>query len=671
MAVKVTLDDGAGDFLTVPLAVTEGGGTTVLTLVLGSTGSVTVTIAAGQDSQTITVGTLDDTADEADGTVTATITAEAGGPYRVNDTDANVLTAEATAAVTDNDLPAITSFAIGDNSIFVKDDTVSPRTVTVSVPRETSITGVTPVVATVRDDAMVTPSGEVDFVAGTAVDYTVEAGGDRVIYKVTILVLAGTPPEAPASFTATPGEERVTLSWMAPLEPGTGMIEKYQYRQVQGMVTGNWTDVAPLTATSQVVEGLTAGTAYGFQVRAVSDSGLAGDPSAVLEATPTAIPPPSFGASTIAAQSWTVGTTIPPLVLPEASGGTGNLTYILTPALPSDLSFDTDNRMVTGTPRTASTTATLHTYTVMDSAVSPLTASLTFTVTVAAAAVAGAPTFGTSTIAAQSWTVGAAITPLALPEASGGTGNLTYTLTPALPSDLSFDADNRMVTGTPRTASTTATMHTYTVTDSAVSSLTASLTFTVSVAAAAVAGAPTFGASTIAAQSWTVGAAITPLILPEASGGTGNLTYTLTPALPADLSFDADNRMVTGTPTTASTTATTHTYTVTDSAVSPLTASLTFMVAVAAGDDAPFAAAGGSESPRAWPNPAGDTLHVEWPSGGSGAVSVLTLTGQPVLSQSLPAGSGTLELSALPSGVYVLVLEAAGGTRTTLRLIRE
>ena len=51
-------------------------------------------------------------------------------------------------------------------------------------------------------------------------------------------------------------------------------------------------------------------------------------------------------------------------------------------------------------------------------------------------------------------------------------------------------------------------------------------------------------------QTYTVGTAIATLTLPEASGGDGTLTYSLSPEVPG-LSFDAAARQLTGTPTAA------------------------------------------------------------------------------------------------------------------------
>ncbi len=102
------------------------------------------------------------------------------------------------------------------------------------------------------------------------------------------------------------------------------------------------------------------------------------------------------------------------------------------------------------------------------------TASTTFKVTVTAPL-----TFGTETIADQTYTQNTPITTLNLPEATGGDAPLAYTLTPArLPPGLAFDAASRTLSGTPAT-SWREMAYTYAVTDA--DGDAASLTFTITV----------------------------------------------------------------------------------------------------------------------------------------------------------------------------------------------
>ena len=101
---------------------------------------------------------------------------------------------------------------------------------------------------------------------------------------------------------------------------------------------------------------------------------------------------------------------------------------------------------------------------------------------------------------------------------------------------------------------------------------TDSLTFTIRVAVK-----PTFGAATIGDQSYIVNTAIPTLQLPAATGGATPLTYSLSPTLPAGLTFSAGTRRITGTPTVVSAVRT-YTYTVTDT--NGETDSLTFTLSI-------------------------------------------------------------------------------------------
>ena len=172
-------------------------------------------------------------------------------------------------------------------------------------------------------------------------------------------------------------------------------------------------------------------------------------------------------------QTYTLGTVIDALTLPAATGGDGTLSYGLTPSVPG-LAFDAATRQLTGTPTAAGTHSM--TYTVTDTGGD--TDSLSFTITVQTAPPADtSPAFPTTgTPGNQTYTVGTAISTLALPTATGGNGTLTYSLSPAVPG-LSFDTTTRQLTGTPTTAGTYAM--TYTVTDADGDSDSLSFTITV------------------------------------------------------------------------------------------------------------------------------------------------------------------------------------------------
>ena len=134
------------------------------------------------------------------------------------------------------------------------------------------------------------------------------------------------------------------------------------------------------------------------------------------------------------------------------------------------------------------------------------------------------------------------IAALELPAALAGDGELTYTLTPGLPAGLRFDADTRVVAGTPL-AEKAETRYRYMVLDE--DGDRDSLYFTIYVA-------PDLKprlAATVATQLYRNGEEIEPLVLPAAEGGDAPLTYSLVPDLPAGLAFYPAARMVAGTPT--------------------------------------------------------------------------------------------------------------------------
>ena len=180
---------------------------------------------------------------------------------------------------------------------------------------------------------------------------------------------------------------------------------------------------------------------------------------------------------------------------------------------------------------------------------------------------------------------------------------------------------------------------------------------------------PTFGGSTIDNQTYTANMAITPLILPTASGGTGILTYALAPALPNGLNFDADNRRLSGTPMEAAS-ATSYTYMVTDSTTdTALTASLTFTITVNAEGSPTFADTVANQ------NYAKDTaiMNLMLPSATGGTPPLMYS-----LTPALPAGlefdvdsltlSGTPTVAAATTSYTYTVTDGTGGTALTASL---
>ena len=116
----------------------------------------------------------------------------------------------------------------------------------------------------------------------------VNASGDGTAASTTATPIA--VPDAPTSLAGTAGNAQVALGWD---DPGDSSITGYQYRvgtTSNGVTTWDpdWTDIANSDAdtTSYTVTGLTNGTAYTFEVRAVNASGDGA--AASTTATPSA-----------------------------------------------------------------------------------------------------------------------------------------------------------------------------------------------------------------------------------------------------------------------------------------------------------------------------------------------------------------------------------------------
>ena len=277
---------------------------------------------------------------------------------------------------------------------------------------------------------------------------------------------------------------------------------------------------------------------------------------------------PTFGTATVDGQSWTLNSDIGAIELPEASGGNGALTYKVEPALPAGVAFDAETRALSGAPTYPQAEAS-YTYTATDRDGDEV--SLTFTIAVADLVVVPSLSFGDAQLYDYRWHQNVHNGRVDLPAAVDGAAPLTYTVSPDLPAGLVFDAANLAIDGIP-TEAQDRVQYTYTVTDA--NGATASLPFSIVVIADA---APSFGEQTIANQSYTNYANVGTVTLPAATGGNGDLSYALSPDLPAGLSFDAAARAITGAPT-ESLAETEYTYTATDFGGD--TASLTFTIQV-------------------------------------------------------------------------------------------
>ncbi len=323
-------------------------------------------------------------------------------------------------------------------------------------------------------------------------------------------------------------------------------------------------------------------------------------------------------------------------------GGTGALTYSISPPLPSGLSITPSTGAISGTPA-ATLSATSFTVTVTDS--NGATASNTFLFVVNSAVAA------TQQIGAAFLTANHTITPFTPVTGSGGTGPLTYSISPTLPTGLGLSSSTGAITGTPTAVSATIS-YTIMVTDT--NGGTASVPFNLTV------NGPVTATQAIASKTLTASFAATPFKPVNGAGGTGTLTYTVSPTLPTGLTMDPSTGTISGQPTAISG-ANVYTVTVTD--VNSQTATAGFTLAV----NGPVIATQAVASATLTQNHAATPFT---PVTGSGGTNPLSYSVAPTLPAGLTMASATGTITGTPTAAHttssftVTVTDANGATAT-------
>ena len=261
----------------------------------------------------------------------------------------------------------------------------------------------------------------------------------------------------------------------------------------------------------------------------------------------TITPIPIVTSTIIATKSITtrIGNAFTPIT---STGGFGGLTYEISPSLPTGLTFNTANGYISGN---TTTTLVANTFTVTANDRAGQSVSNTFTLTVSAPT----PITATTVINFKSLTANSA-DPFTPVTATGGYGNLTYQLLPYLPSGLSYSASNGLISGASSELSSNA-IYTIIITDEYPLIQTSSNTFTMNVVAPALTSTMTTTSSNL-----IVGVPSSFNTL-NVSGGYGEITYNIDPALPTGLTLNTSNGYVYGT-LTSSLSLTTYTVTAND-----------------------------------------------------------------------------------------------------------
>ena len=281
----------------------------------------------------------------------------------------------------------------------------------------------------------------------------------------------------------------------------------------------------------------------------VTATNSAGSSTTNLQLTVAENPPDvSFNVSTY---SFVVNSAI--TVITPINNGSPASSWTISPSLPAGLAFSTLNGQISGTP-TSTSTSTTYTVTGTNSAGSDsATVSIAIEATLAAPNISYSPT-------SISGTVNVAITSLS-PTNSGG-AVASWSISPSVPTGLSFSTSTGIISGTPTTTSASSS---YTVT---ATNATGSSNFNVTIAVSAASpSAPSISYSP-ASISGTVNSAIATLT-PSNAGGAAT-SWTVSPAVPSGVSFSTSTGVFSGTPTVVSSSAT-YTITATNSSGSGTT----------------------------------------------------------------------------------------------------
>ena len=306
-----------------------------------------------------------------------------------------------------------------------------------------------------------------------------------------------------------------------------------------GVIAGALPPGIGLNASTGQISGTATQTGtFSFTVQVTDD--IPQSDTQALSITITAPTPPQITAPS----SLPIGTVTQdyPDTTLTASGGTAPLIWdpVVTPALPSGLSWNAATHTISGTPLDGSDGTANHSFTVRDSTNPVQTATRTYSLTINLPA----PPNITTTSPLSNGTVASAYSRTL--QRTGGTPPFTWSFTGTLPTGLSLNTSTGEIFGTPTVANTFNFTPQVTDTFLQTDPTPPALSITIDLPAP----------PNITTMSLPNGTSGTPGYNEQvqATGGIGNLTWSISAGLlPPGLDIDSNTGVISGEPTTADT----------------------------------------------------------------------------------------------------------------------
>jgi hypothetical protein len=177
------------------------------------------------------------------------------------------------------------------------------------------VTGTTQVGALLPAAAGATSLAVTGLTNGTAYAFqvrTLNALGASAYSAMSNTVTSATVPTAPTIGTATAGNTSATAVWTAPTSNGGSATTSYEVRVVSGTTQVGALRPAAASATGMALTGLTNGTSYTVQVRALNAAGASAYSAMSNAVVPVAVPGgPTIGTATAGNAQGTVNWTAP------------------------------------------------------------------------------------------------------------------------------------------------------------------------------------------------------------------------------------------------------------------------------------------------------------------------------------------------------------------------